>query len=262
MNRVNKSRFPPPVKFVQRTHRFYNYCKWRVFTVELCKDYDSKGVVQFTEDEKYNAAYGYSEYRDALINDIGHKCVFCERPIDKGEIEHFRPKAEYRDNNKNSTRPGYYWLAYNWKNMLISCHECNIKKGVNFPLIDESKRVTTRSGNINLEEPYYIDPSNEDPSAFVTFNMEVPSGIDQTGRGQKIIDDFGLEERYDLKSGRETAIARYKDQYKLYELSLQGIDVGTPTNEIENTLNSFLDLKHPFSGMIRENIRNGFLSAV
>lgn len=70
------------------------------------------------------------------------KCAYCETDSSAGapfEIEHFRPKKK-RANNQSSHR-GYYWLGYEWSNLMLCCSWCNKKKGDKFPLSDESRRV-------------------------------------------------------------------------------------------------------------------------
>lgn len=81
--------------------------------------------------------------RDWLLEHVFHnKCAYCETPIDgfPGDAEHFRPKGRVRDmraddsleivksvdeDNEEIDHPGYFWLAYNWKNLLPSCELCN-----------------------------------------------------------------------------------------------------------------------------------------
>jgi hypothetical protein len=52
---------------------------------------------------------------------------------------HFRPKGQVNEayrvvtiqtvKGQQSEHPGYFWLAYNWENLLPSCALCNIVKG-------------------------------------------------------------------------------------------------------------------------------------
>ena len=75
------------------------------------------------------------------------KCAYCEAPIrdyQHGDVEHFRPKAGVTDENGQPVclfdeqgqvqigadgepvkHPGYYWLAYEWTNLLPTCVKCN-----------------------------------------------------------------------------------------------------------------------------------------
>lgn len=59
------------------------------------------------------------------------KCAYCESPEEKPEIDHYRPKGSHLGQHT-----GYYWLCYEWSNLLPSCHDCNsTHKTVRFPII-------------------------------------------------------------------------------------------------------------------------------
>jgi hypothetical protein len=80
-----------------------------------------------------------------LKNVFNNKCAYCETPLPRqsGHAEHFRPKGgvKYKTEKKSITaftkdalenqieHPGYFWLAYNWKNLLPSCELCNAGGG-------------------------------------------------------------------------------------------------------------------------------------
>ena len=53
--------------------------------------------------------------KDALREAQHGKCAFCESKISHiahGDVEHFRPKAGYRQNPEDPlVQPGYYWLS-------------------------------------------------------------------------------------------------------------------------------------------------------
>ena len=89
--------------------------------------------------------------RDKLNHYYLHKCAYCERHC-KAEIEHYRPKAGI---SEDGTHPGYYWLCYEWSNLLPSCHECNASGGKmnQFPV--RGPRVTTPP----LQVSGVLDPS-------------------------------------------------------------------------------------------------------
>ncbi|MFX1554713.1 MAG: hypothetical protein ACFFBV_12360, partial [Promethearchaeota archaeon] len=70
---------------------------------------------------------------------FGGKCAYCETQIvsdQYGDMEHYRPKNAVTDENgeeikkegengQTITHPGYYWLAYDWQNLLLTCEMCN-----------------------------------------------------------------------------------------------------------------------------------------
>ncbi len=100
--------------------------------------------------EKIKNLYNHSEVRIALNKLYNNKCAYCEQKIPEGyseRIDHFRPKNKIRkvDNHK-----GYWWLGYEWTNLLPTCEKCNIKKSNKFPLKNgENTRI---SDNLENEE--------------------------------------------------------------------------------------------------------------
>lgn len=77
-------------------------------------------------------------YRDTTLeslNELYHsKCAYCETNTAAGapmQVEHYRPKAKVTNENNHF---GYYWLAYEWSNLLLSCSKCNRGKGNHFPI--------------------------------------------------------------------------------------------------------------------------------
>lgn len=71
--------------------------------------------------------YSDVQVRKSLKQMFKDKCAYCESKIThiySGDIEHFRPKGGYGDANP-ITKPGYYWLAADWDNLLLACPFCN-----------------------------------------------------------------------------------------------------------------------------------------
>ena len=114
---------------------------------------------------------GYTVYSDKsvrklLIKMFHGKCAYCESKITaiyNGDIEHFRPKGEIKE--VNPSKPGYFWLASEWENLLFACPFCNqtntheFKNGNNieeaifgkhdhFPLHTEAHRLNHTHGII------------------------------------------------------------------------------------------------------------------
>lgn len=87
--------------------------------------YDS-GATTFSFD---SGLYGHESVKAELIKAQHAKCCFCESKITHiayGDVEHFRPKAGYRQHPDDPLgRPGYYWLAYDWSNLYLACQLCN-----------------------------------------------------------------------------------------------------------------------------------------
>ncbi len=68
-------------------------------------------------------------WKEQLLKDQFDKCCFCESKvahIDAGDVEHYRPKGESKQTESDPVNKlGYYWLAYEWDNLLIACQRCN-----------------------------------------------------------------------------------------------------------------------------------------
>lgn len=74
----------------------------------------------------YDRRYKHKDIKDALMTLYHGKCAYCETYDPSPHIEHYRPK-----------RGGYYWLAYSWDNLIISCSQCNTKKGNQLPIMGQ-----------------------------------------------------------------------------------------------------------------------------
>ncbi len=89
-----------------------------------------------------------SDVPSKLKNLYNNKCAYCENKNENDiEVDHYRPKNAV----KNEKHKGYYWLCYEWTNLLPACHVCNKAnfKGTNFPI--EGTRVLHPIYNVNKE---------------------------------------------------------------------------------------------------------------
>lgn len=108
---------------------------------KMCVQY-ARGVREFDFDLRI---YAHSTVKRALEKAQYDKCCFCETDfaaVAYGDVEHFRPKKGYRQSVREKlVKPGYYWLAYEWSNLFLSCERCNqqFKKNL-FPLLNQDKR--------------------------------------------------------------------------------------------------------------------------
>jgi len=135
------------------------------------------------------AAYRLKPVRDQLTAVFGRKCVFCESLLlgtQSGDIEHFRPKGRVvvidPVTKQRAVKPGYYWLAARWHNLLIACQDCNrpreqengdgsravLGKASYFPLADEAGRATTAAG-VRKEQALLLHPCRDDPALHLEF---------------------------------------------------------------------------------------------
>ena len=115
--------------------------------------------------------YGSTEVREVLGRLQYNKCCYCERKT-SGRIDHFRPKGAIRQSKgSNRVHPGYYWLAYQWDNLLLACEDCNLKKSDCFPLEDPGQRARNHLDHLDREAPLLLNPYEEaDPGEHLTFD--------------------------------------------------------------------------------------------
>lgn len=204
--------------------------------------------------------YADKTVKEQLLEDQHRKCAYCEQSKngDFGCVEHFRPKGGYDTYANNSlVKPGYYWLAYEWDNLLFSCSECNTScKKNHFPLVDENGRDILHR-RISNEEPAIINPAEEDPGNFIEFSEYIvrPKLIDgkENVKGRTTIDIFKLNERNDLKERRKQKWMEYKDLCLFRKVLIkQHID----TSFLDSFILKFYSDDEEFCGMFKYQISN------
>ena len=180
--------------------------------------------------------YKGEDVKRQLLADHHSKCAYCECRLngDYGHIEHFRPKGGYTvpPSNKLIT-PGYYWLAYDWNNLLLSCSACNTTyKQNHFALEDESQRDIPHK-SISKEVSLLINPSMEDPGAYIEFHQHIITpkliGGNESLRGKYTIELLQLNQRTDLVNYRRETWEKFtwwkKVKILAEELIIKNTDV-------------------------------------
>ena len=224
-----------------------------------CADYNA-GQRAFIFD---NEIYGASTVKQALMKAQHGKCCYCERKVDKyDDIEHFRPKAGYQQTTADKLKcPSYYWLAYEWDNLLISCAECNrsCKKNL-FPLRDPSQRAKSHTDNIGRETPMLLHPAHQDPELYITFDMEAPVAVNANPFGHATIKALGLD-RPELNSERlEQFLLLFKVRNTIRHMEEQPISSKRDEiiSELQELLNRAISDSGKFAGMARAAKKNDF----
>jgi hypothetical protein len=192
----------------------------------------------FRQAGRYNESSGsWSEIKTAYMELQGHKCGFCERRLEKSrygsiehDVEHFRPKAKVNswpgstDRTErqiefdfplgDGTDPGYFLLAYELENYLISCKTCNSRLKANFfPVAGNRDVGRDRSRDLKGEDAYLIYPigaRDDDPEKLITFRGIVPVPVGTRGhkrrRAEVTIRFFELDTREILLEERAETI--------------------------------------------------------
>lgn len=166
--------------------------------------------------------YGHIQVRIALEKLFENKCAYCENFLEESgwNVEHFRPKGRLAEIENH---PGYYWLTYDWNNLLPSCIPCNQYrkdyptwedrtfgttggKVDHFPIDDENFRAFKPEDPIDKESPLLLNPCVDNPEKYFTY--DVFGNILVLGdekKAQKSIEIFNLN-RKRLKKRRKIII--------------------------------------------------------
>jgi hypothetical protein len=139
------------------------------------------------------------------------KCAYCEQKIaanQHGDVEHYRPKGKVQNEDWTTVmlraarppvvHPGYYWLAYDWRNLLLSCVLCNqipakkeYGKGNRFPVDGAHAEAPTGEAD---EHPKLLNPCWDNPADHIEVD---DTGVftARTERGRATIVVLGLNYR-------------------------------------------------------------------
>ncbi|HEX8454066.1 MAG TPA: hypothetical protein VF647_18410 [Longimicrobium sp.] len=151
--------------------------------------------------------YGNPTVKSTLVGAQHQKCCYCESIIGSaGDIEHFRPKGGVQQSASEPVEaPGYYWLAFEWTNLLLSCKPCHqlYKKNL-FPLRNPQRRARKPSDPLSREKLLLIDPAAMEPEDYISFRREVPYAVRGNRIGKSTLEVLQLHNRTDLNDRRRT----------------------------------------------------------
>ena len=179
------------------------------------------------DDPSFNTGV-WSELKKWLLENVFNgKCAYCEVKITDGffgHAEHYRPKGAVITKTEGKAvrvtqadgrqHQGYYWLAYDWPNLLPSCELCNNAKLNQFPII--GKRVFNPHGGPDtatldeIERPLLVNPYRDQPEKHLKFGV---NGIisHKTQKGKNSIDVYNLDrEKLTEFRGEQQRYARTK----------------------------------------------------
>lgn len=218
-------------------------------------DYEN-GKKKFEFDSKI---YGHETVKETLIKAQHGKCFFCESDFTAnayGDVEHFRPKGGTFQSAKEKKLkvPGYYWLAYDWKNLFFSCQICNqsYKKNL-FPLENPKDRAVSHDSDLSKEKPLLINPETEKPEDFISFRGEIAFAIDGNIRGKTTIEVSGIG-RTKLNEKRLEFLSVLKSLYEIANLKPPIPESSRASKLLELHQKDFKQ----YSSAVRANVEDGF----
>jgi len=120
----------------------------------------------------------WKDLKDFLLKLFHNKCWYSEAReiISRYDVDHFRPKNIARQLD-GTERPGYWWLAFDWKNYRLAGNIANQKstgkrgKGDYFPLLEGTKAASGPDSDLSDETIYLLDPVNPLDWTFLTFDQ-------------------------------------------------------------------------------------------
>lgn len=228
MIHIDRDPNPPPIRiYTEKTVKKPDGSKITKAQQEL-----EKAIAFFTNPTNYKdnkklsrKTFPFGIYKDADLAKVleavfGPKCAYCESRfahVTPKDVEHYRPKSEI-DSGGGALRPGYFWLAGEWSNLLVSCPDCNrsrnhevpgqtekvkLGKETQFPLKSEVERVRLHTAQIANEDPYrlLLDPCADNPEEHLTFDDKglVYSRTNAVGqsseKGKISIDVYALQRK-------------------------------------------------------------------
>lgn len=244
--------------------------------------------------------FAYRVYKnDAVkkaLEDLFHKkCAYCESNYAHTaatDVEHWRPKGEVDTADGKSIKPGYYWLAADWDNLLPSCNDCNrqryhevdvrggelvlLGKLNAFPLEAGSPRAR-RKGEEKDEKPLLLHPCKDRPDEHIEFaEEEDDNGHDKRGivrakrvngvssrKGEESIVTYALD-RAELVLQRKKLFIRIQKQIERVVCAAERVKAATSAevreqeeqiynNEVGDLLD-FVKVDEPYVAMARQLI--------
>ena len=205
--------------------------------------------------------------RDALAQDFGQICAYCERPCqfpaaekpDEESIDHFRPRSRF---------PGQ-WL--DWLNLVYACRRCNQRKGDSWPGCDDAliNRMLAAEDSRYMPVSEYVNPNATDGKrpAGDFFSFDVTSGeiapSDKIGSedwsiARRTIRDIDLNDsiQADNDPGNLHNLRRYR-LYLMIEALMAASEDPNLTNRI---ISDSLSPRSPFSSYIAAYVNSPFFS--
>jgi len=171
--------------------------------------------------------YNDPRVKQQLRADQHDKCCYCEwKPSDSyGDVEHYRPKAGVQQTRGAALqKPGYYWLAHEWRNLYFACIYCNQRfKGNYFPLRHAVARARSHADILTFEQPWLLDPATENSALHLTFVKDAIKPL--TSQGRWTIKICGLD-RPELVQRRNQHLRALK-----YLKWISELDMSLPLNQ-------------------------------
>ena len=253
---------------------------------------NTKALAHYADQEKRKKSfkfgvYKHSDVKDALNKLFHFKCAYCGSkfgPTAPVDIEHFRPKSAVERADGTLLKPGYYWLAADWDNLLPSCIDCNraryhahageddpeLSGKANLFPIENDQRSDLDPGAEVGEKRLLIHPCRDTVAKFLKYYTDAPGVIAEAAltsnssrrKTKHSIDVYGLN-RFLLAGARGDQFTRVKCQVqyvaKCLKLLGQEPDGDDRQRDLAHAICEIKALEAddaPYAGMTRFFIRD------
>jgi hypothetical protein len=154
---------------------------------------------------------------------------------------------------KSRRKPGYYWLAYAWENLLWACRECNAhRKNDRFPLANPRRRARSPDDDLTGERPLLVDPVSDNPEQHLAFHAEEVIALDARGRASIAV--LGMDQA-DITGLRREKYERMRILYDLYHRLRASRETDEAASIIAAELNSYGTDSAEYAAMARATLR-------
>ncbi|MCX4241323.1 hypothetical protein [Paraliomyxa miuraensis] len=245
---------------------------------------------------------GYEAARGTLAARQLYKCAYCELTTreEAAPVEHYRPKVEAKDVDwggltarkvpkttdfeddarfarglppvrdgfdrvRWTSRPGYWWLAWTWENLVFGCSGCNSGvKHSRFPQARTARVLEEHEVPPGGEDALLLDPadSTEDPIEHVqyrrVYNRWIPTPRDGSLRGAWTIALLRLDSSPALLTAYDRRIRRLESRAHAFDAACasgaailleawKGLcaEVFAPNEELLGLTYDWLDARYP-----------------
>lgn len=163
------------------------------------------------------------EAKPDVVRMFRGKCAYCETRVDVGgfgDVDNFRPKAGARGLGEDEYAPmHYWWLAYEWENLVLSCQLCNSRyKRDLFPIDGVRAEIGAKGLELRKEKALLIDPTIDDPADHLNFRDD-GMVVALSRQGEVTIEIVGLN-RAELISNRAALAKKLAIDLRVLEAAL------------------------------------------
>ena len=203
--------------------------------------------------------------RDALVEDFGEVCAYCEQRCDPisangvrnaETVDHFRPRSKFPDR----------WL--DWHNLIYACYRCNQNKENSWPGYDGeiTNKILAARHTRYTPQSEYVDPNatagHRPTHEFFDFDVDTgeiapASELDdlEWSTARRTILDIDLNDKR-LGENDQSHLWNLR-RYQRY-LLIEALNSVDDTNAKIQMLAEFIKPDKPFSGFIRAYLVHSF----